>query len=299
VNARHLVCRASDAQFVAPAKFEGHSVGFRRWDVVTERDAVHSDFGVCQLDSDGRVDWHVHSYEESFYVLSGEVLLETDDGVFLLRDGDYGVISLGAPHAWRGAGSPAARWAEMLAPQPQADRDDTMFVPDRSNERPPMPVDARDPRSRSLGHIEPSNMDVDKQNQERLAQSASMRTALLVYSGITVKMMVDTDLGAELLTMFMVQYEPHGKAGAHDHPLEETYMILEGEVDATFDHQTYRLRAGDVAWAGVGSIHEFSNPGPGIVRWLETQAPQPPGRHSYRFARDWDYLRGQLGTSTP
>jgi hypothetical protein len=30
------------------------------------------------------------------------------------------------------------------------------------------------------------------------------------------------------------------------------------------------------------------------VRWLETQAPQPPGRHSYRFTRDWDYLRSRL-----
>jgi hypothetical protein len=27
------------------------------------------------------------------------------------------------------------------------------------------------------------------------------------------------------------------------------------------------------------------------VRWLETQAPQPPARYSYRFAGDWDYLR--------
>jgi hypothetical protein len=35
------------------------------------------------------------------------------------------------------------------------------------------------------------------------------------------------------------------------------------------------------------------------VRWLETQAPQPPARHSYRFARDWDYLRQQLETGGP
>jgi len=126
-----------------------------------------------------------------------------------------------------------------------------------------------------------------------------MRTALLVYSGITVKMMVDSDLGAELLTMFMVQYQPDGVAGAHDHPLEEAYLILEGAVDATFDGQTYRLQVGDIAWAGVGCVHEFSNPGPGIVRWLETQAPQPPGRHSYRFARDWTYLQSKLETHGP
>jgi hypothetical protein len=43
-------------------------------------------------------------------------------------------------------------------------------------------------------------------------------------------------------------------------------------------------------------VHEFSNPGPGPVRWLETQAPQPPSRHSYRFARDWTYLRDALSS---
>ena len=30
------------------------------------------------------------------------------------------------------------------------------------------------------------------------------------------------------------------------------------------------------------------------VRCLETQAPQPPARHSYRFARDWTYLADAL-----
>ncbi len=117
-----------------------------------------------------------------------------------------------------------------------------------------------------------------------------MRTALLTYSGITVKMMVDSDLGASLSTMFMVQYEPNGFAGAHDHPFEETYLILEGEVDAVFDGESYRLRPGDVAWTGAGGVHEFSNPAGVPVRWLETQAPQPPSRYSYRFARDWTYL---------
>ena len=137
-------------------------------------------------------------------------------------------------------------------------------------------------------------MDVARQSQDLLAVSASMRTALLVYSGITVKMMVDSDLGAQLTTMFMVHYDPDGVAGAHDHPFEETYLFLEGDVDAVFDDETYRLGAGDVAWAGVGCVHGFPNVGTGPLRWLETQSPQPPARHSYRFARDWDYLREAL-----
>ena len=87
-----------------------------------------------------------------------------------------------------------------------------------------------------------------------------------------------------------------GWPGRHDHAYEETYLILDGEVDAEFDGESYHLVPGDVAWAGVGCVHAFSNPGPGIVRWLETQAPQPPARHSYRFARDWEYLADATST---
>jgi quercetin dioxygenase-like cupin family protein len=197
-------------------------------------------------------------------------------------------------HAARNLGPGEARWADMLAPQPRARfGGDTFFVPPLAAGD-PVPVDVRDPRTRSFGHIDPANMDPGRQTQDQLAVSASMRTALLVYSGITVKMMVDSDLGAQLQTMFMVQYEPGGRAGTHDHPLEETYLVLEGEVDASFDGDTVRLGPGDAAWAGVGCVHGFSNPADRPVRWLETQAPQPPARHSYRFTRDWDYLRTAL-----
>jgi mannose-6-phosphate isomerase-like protein (cupin superfamily) len=71
-------------------------------------------------------------------------------------------------------------------------------------------------------------------------------------------------------------------------------MVLEGEVDASFDGDTFHLGPGDVAWAGVGCVHGFTNPADRPVRWLETQAPAPPPRHSYRFTRDWDYLRDVL-----
>jgi quercetin dioxygenase-like cupin family protein len=292
VSARHAVLTADQARPVVPEGFEDRSQDFRRWSAINDRTgSVHQEFGICELDPEGSVGWHVHSFEESFYVLEGEAILEIEGQAHLLREGDYGVISVGTTHAWRGLSSRPARWAEMLAPQPRRiDSTDTFWVPARESRKEPRPVDPRDPRTRFLGHIDPSNMDVDRQTQDMLAVSASMRTALLAYSGITVKMMVDSDLGAHLSTMFMVQYEPGGLAGAHDHPLEETYMILEGEVDAVFDGHSYRLTPGDIAFAAVGCIHEFTNPADAPVRWLETQAPQPPARHSYRFARDWTYL---------
>ncbi len=299
MSSGHLVRRVDDATFVVPPALEAHAEGFRRWTVVDGSvGAVHTGFGIGEFEPGGAVSPHVHSFEESFFMLEGELILRTPGSAVLLRPGDYGVIAVGQPHALRNEGTVTTRLAAMAAPQPRpAHGGDTYWVP-AFTEREPVPVDVRDPRTRSFGHIEPENMDAAKQTQEMLAVSASMRTALLVYSGITVKMMVDTDLGAQLSTMFMVQYEPRGLAGAHDHPLEETYLILDGHVDAVFDGEEYRLEVGDIAWAGTGCVHSFTNPGPGIVRWLETQAPQPPARHSYRFARDWDYLREALGAET-
>jgi len=125
--------------------------------------------------------------------------------------------------------------------------------------------------------------------------SASMATALLAYSGIAVKMLVDERLGAYLHSMFMVEYQPGGVAQPHDHPLEETYYMLEGEVDAEADGERFTLRPGDVFWTGVGCIHAFWNTSGGRVRWLETQSPQLPANHSYRFNRDWEYLAERLG----
>jgi quercetin dioxygenase-like cupin family protein len=293
-GAGHVVRRGSSAVYGDPGSLAPDAIGCTRWSVVAEDSgAVHTGFGVGRLEPGGSVPAHVHSFEESVYLLDGEAVLSTSEVAVRLRPGDYALIPVGVPHQWRNDGPEPARWAEMLAPMPRSQYShDTYRVPDLAPADPVL-VDPRDPRTRSFGSIAPEHMDPAKQSQDLLAVSASMRTALLVYSGITVKMMVDSDLGAVLSTMFMVQYEPGGAAGAHDHPFEETYLILDGEVDATLDGSTYRLTAGDVAWAGAGCVHGFAAVN-GPVRWLETQAPAPPGRYSYRFVRDWTYLETAL-----
>lgn len=294
--ARHIVFTADQARFEVPPPYASISRGFRRWSVINGASgSVHQEFNLCELAPGGAIEPHLHTFEESLYILEGQLICETGDGAYAMEPGDYELIQVGAPHALRNAGDRPVRWAELLAPQPRLDGDGDVFpAPGFAAPGPPRRVDPRDPRTRFFGNITPDHMDPTKQAQSLLAVSASMRTALLVYSGITVKMMVDSDLGATLGAMFMVQYEPGGLASPHDHPLEEVYMILEGEVDARFDGVAYRLRPGDIAWAGVGSPHEFKNPGPGRVRWLETQVPQLPSRYGYRFRRDWVYLEEAL-----
>jgi quercetin dioxygenase-like cupin family protein len=291
---RHLVRRAAEARFLGPPGWAPTAMGFRRWPAVDDQvgapvGAVHTGFGICELEPSGELPAHVHAFEQAFFVLEGEVVLTTPEGAFRVGPEDYGLVPVGMPHAWRNEGVTTARWTDMQAPQPRRrHHGDTMQV-GLEGAPPPVRVNLKDPRTRWFGHIAAASMSGPSPDE------VSMRTARLVYSGITVKMMVDTDLGAQLQTMFMVQYEADGVAGAHDHPFEETYLILEGATDATFDGQPYRLERGDVAWAGVGCVHSFRNAGRGPVRWLETQAPQPPARYSYRFAGDWDYLRALEG----
>ncbi len=295
MTTHHLVRRAAELAWSPPAGPLAHATDLEQWSVVdATTPAVHTGFGLSRLAPGGRVPSHVHSYEESLYVTGGHVVVQTPGEAARLGPGGYGLIPIGVPHSLRNEGTEEARFVRVSVPVPRPEHDfDTQLVPD-VGETEAIDADVRDPRTRRYGQISEAHMDPGRQSQELLEVSASMRTALLVYSGISLKMMVDSDLGAVLSSMFMVQYEPHGAAGLHDHPLEETYLILDGSVDATFDGEEYHLEPGDVAWAGVGCQHSFRN-GDGSVRWLETQAPPLPPRHGYRFARDWDYLRQRLG----
>lgn len=291
---RFVVRHAADAEYQDPGHLAPGAVGMTRWRGVGEDDgAAHTDFGITRLEAGGRTATHVHSFEESFHVLEGEVVLATPEATVHLVAGDYGVIPIGVPHAWRAVGEGTAAWADLFTPPARARYGSDTYRVAELPERDAVKVDTRDPRTRSFGSISTEHMNPGRQSQELLAVSASMRTALLVYSGITLKMMVDSDLGATLGTLFMVRYEPDGKAGPHDHPLEEAYLITEGEVRAHFDGQEFLLKAGDIAWAGVGCVHAFEATG-AEVQWLETQSPQMPPRHAYRFVRDWQYLEERL-----
>jgi len=294
MSARFVVRRGDEAEYLPIGDLAPDSSGLTRWSAVGEDDgAAHTAFGMNRLEPGGYAPTHLHSFEKSFHLVEGSVILVTPEATVQLQPGDYGVIPIGVPHSWQSTGDEVAVWADIMTPPPRARyNSDTFRVPDIEGTA-PIAVDARDPRTRSFGAITTSQMDPSRQSQANLAMSASMRTALLVYSGISLKMMVDSDLGAVLSAMFMVQYEPTGVAGPHDHPLEEAYLIMDGEVDATFDGQEFRLRPGDIAWAAVGCVHSFSAVGE-PVRWLETQAPQMPPRHAYRFARDWNYLAERL-----
>ena len=259
--------------------------------------AVHTELAVGSLAPGGWLHRHIHSFEESLYVLDGELLLELDGHGHRLQRGDFTVMPIGVTHALGNARDAPLRWLSVNTPQrlsPDGGRKDTFF------ESGPFDLAALDARAkrpafgaptlRWVGHYDgtpPQAEALRVDDPARGRRPAGMDIALLVYSGISVKMLVDRNFGAELLTMFTVDYEVGGAAHAHDHPFEEAYFFLDGEIEAELDGKAYTLRAGDVVFAGVGSVHGFYNTGSERVRWIETPAPQPPARHAYRWVPTW------------
>jgi quercetin dioxygenase-like cupin family protein len=249
--------------------------------------------------ADGHVDEHLHSFETSFYVLEGEPVLYLEGRAVQLKPGACGCIPVGAPHAFRA--DARALWLEMASPRPRPDASDTFFM-GSPPDAPVEPLDVRDPRNRNLFLLSEGELDLDRLKHGQAfgapTVSGSMATAVLAYSGIAVKMLVDQRLDAQLHTMFMVDYEPGALANPHDHPFEESYYMLDGEVDVVANGDRYTLRPGDVFWTGTGCVHAFYETQGNRVRWLETSAPGPPARYSYRHERDWAYLAELLGFRT-
>jgi quercetin dioxygenase-like cupin family protein len=262
--------------------------------------AVHTELAAGALQPRGWLGRHVHSFEEALYVLSGELIMDLDGRVHRLRPGDYTVMPVGVRHGLANASDGEARWLSVNTPQrhgPDAGRRDTFFDPDPPSvpelDAVAVPPAFGDPTLRWVGHYDgtpPQAEALALTDPARGRRPAGMDTALLAYSGISVKMLVDRVFGADLLTMFTVDYEIGGSAQQHDHPFEEAYFFLAGEVEAELDGEIHRLRPGDVVFSGVGSVHGFYNTGTERVRWIETQAPQPPARHAYRWLASWRRL---------
>lgn len=277
----HVVAAANPASAETPKGYARRSRGFRKISYADRPSgSVHMGVSVCSLDADGFIAPHLHSFEESFFVLEGELLVRIGERSAHLIPGDYGLISTGTTHAWKSASPHPARWLEMQAPQPR-DPDhgrDTFFV---AGDPPPQgePVDDSTFPGGRLGHF--SEADLPRPG------APSEMEGFNPVTGVAIKMFVDRSRGAIHQSLFLIQYLPGASIDLHDHTFEESYYIISGEVEATADGQIHHLGPGSTIWTGVGCLHAFANRSAEPVRWIETQAPLPPAQEVFRFERDW------------
>jgi quercetin dioxygenase-like cupin family protein len=260
--------------------FDGHSQGYTSAALIDRSTgSVHTGLSVNQLAPGGTIDPHVHSFEEGFYILSGEAVVTIGTASYRLGPGDYAAVKVGTASAWR-AGSAPVRWLQMAAPQPKppgAERD-TFFLKNRAVAGDAPRLDLGDLQGNLLGHFDAS----------QIPPVGERKNAVAGLEGVFLKWMIDEEFGARHHRLLFIEYQPGVGIGLHDHTFEEAYFILSGEVEATLDGVVYHLVPGDVVWTGVGCVHAFRNVGSQPVRWLETFAPQPPKENVFRFMAEWE-----------
>ena len=218
------------------------------------------------------------------------------------RPGACGVVPVGVRHAWVGragetrAGSTCTR--RNLASTPSAARTRSSSGR-RPTDREPAPLDVRDPRTRNLFRLDDGQMDLDRL-KAGAAVDAADRLGEHGHGAARLQRDRGEDAGRPAARR-PAAHDVHGRVRARRRRPPARPPARGGVRDPrgrgrgrTPTASSYTLRAGDVFWTGVGCVHAFYNRTDGHVRWLETQSPQPPARHSYRFNRDWEYLQSRI-----
>jgi quercetin dioxygenase-like cupin family protein len=283
----HYFGKFQESSLVAHPVFGGHSEGYTHASLIAHNTgSVHTGLSINELAPGGGIAPHVHSFEEGFYLLSGEAVVSINDQAYRLGSGDFGVAKVGALHSWRQVGSVPVRWLQMAAPQPKpvGRERDTFFQKGGVAAADARPLDLNDLRGNLLGHFDAGMIPP-------VAQRTNVAPGL---EGVFLKWMIDEHFGARHHRMLFIEYQPGVSIALHDHTFEEAYFILTGEVQGTMDGQTYLAKPGDVLWTSVGCVHTFVNVGTEPVRWLETFAPIPPAENVFRFMRDWDKRQKEL-----
>lgn len=256
-------------------RYAGHSSGYTRRALIDRAaGSPHQEVVVAELEPGGSVDLHAHAFEEAFYVLAGRLTFEAAGAMEELGSDDFVFVDRGTAHSLSNRSAETVRWFEVSAPQPGAALEDTVFFAGSAPAPPADPPYRRD------------HFDADALPPPSGVILAGFNAANV--GNAALRILVGPDSGASQLNLMVVQYHPGGFIAEHDHAFEEGFFFLEGEVEANLDGEFHTLVAGDYCWSSVGSMHALTNKSDGIVRWLETQVPQPPSRYQARFRGDWE-----------
>lgn len=244
--------------------------------------AVHLHSEIWSIDPGVRLPPHVHPHEEAALVLDGSVELERDDGRWILERGDHVIAGVGESHVIQTSSS-NARLLVVTSPQPRGKPSDSINVRPWSRSVDRQQREIGTVLARGLGHFGDEQLSPPGDQQQAGYHGGGV-------TGVSIRMLVDAQQGANHMNVFVVQFEPGGAGHEHDHPYEESYLLLEGEAEAVLEGARYELAAGDFVWTSVGASHAFYNRSARPVRWIETQTPQPPRQNGHRFIAEWEEL---------
>jgi quercetin dioxygenase-like cupin family protein len=112
-----------------------------------------------------------------------------------------------------------------------------------------------------------------------LAQADSQRVAHVGVVGDTYTILLTGDDTAGQFCLIDMHVPPGGGPPPHRHDFEETFTILEGELEMTFRGSKSVARAGDTVNIPANAPHQFHNSSQNPVRMLCLCSP--PGQEKF------------------
>ncbi len=133
----------TDATPLDPANVQGHLLGhfdvgqiprgdegrmtgglqgvFLKWMIDEKLGARHHRMLFIEYQPGVSIGLHDHTFEESYFILSGEVEATLDDRTYLAKPGNVLWTGVGCVHAFANVGKAPVRWLETFSPQPPAE----------------------------------------------------------------------------------------------------------------------------------------------------------------------------------
>ncbi len=253
-----------------------------------EEGSVHLEVALSRLAPGGTISGHLHFYEESFYILSGEALVDIDGHRHRLRPHDFGFAPVGAAHAWSNPGDTPVEWFRMRSPQPRS-LSGSMGTYRSDRVTPPSDgalIGDAHPTIPYVGHFADHHLPAPGPIAMRGYRGPNIDT-------VAIWMLVDDLIGALHHTMFMVQFSPHASThpqGDHFHPFEEAYYFVQGSAIAHLEGGDLEVNTGDLVFAGTNAIHGYTMTSDVPTRWIEVQAPAPTASGAFVFPAQWEGL---------
>lgn len=259
-----------------PFTSEAGSEGLNTATLVSLEDgSTHVEISVCSLDPGGFIGGHLHPFEESFYVLSGQAIVSIDHTAHHLVTDDFGFAPVSAPHAWSNPFDEPVMWYRVRSPQPRPVGRFNGTYPVTEYEVPTSgrPVRELHPRSRHLGHFDLFDMTPPGPLMMPGTHGHNIRN-------VSVRMMVDDVLGSIHHQTFMVEFEPpegdYFSGSPHFHDFEEAYYVVSGQGETELEGERFEMETGDLVWVASGTMHAWRARGSEPLRFIELMAPRPP-----------------------
>lgn len=258
----------------------------------SDQGSAHLEVALSRLAPAGTVSGHMHFYEESFYILSGEAVVAIGEHRYHLHQDDFGFVPPGVAHAWRNVGGGSVEWFRMRSPQPRSMNDGSMGT--FRTGRVPIPTagDAVDERHHPavpyVGHFADHHLPPPGPIAMRGVRGPNV-------DNVSIWMLVDDLIGAIHHTMFVVQFEAGASThpqGDHFHPFEEAYYFVQGSAIAHLDGGDLEVTTGDLVFAGTNALHGYTMTSEQPTRWIEVQAPAPTPSGGFIFPGDWERFSG-------